>query len=80
MLPALRALQATGWVQLADDGRWHLSEAGRDRSLHLLAAIRAHEDDLLARLGYNDGALLKLQLQKFIASTNPGLPDLWQAA
>lgn len=80
VLPALQALQAGGWVQLADDNRWSLSADGRDRSLHLLAAIRAHEDDLLARLGYNDGALLKLQLQKFIASTNPGLPDLWQGS
>ncbi len=80
VLPVLQALQAVGWVQLADDSRWSLSADGRDRSLHLLAAIRAHEDDLLARLGYNDGALLKLQLQKFIASTNPGLPDLWQGS
>lgn len=78
VLPVLSALQAAGWVQLEDHGRWRLSAVGRDRSLHLLAAIRAHEDDLLARMGYNDGALLKLQLQKFIAGTNPGLPDLWQ--
>lgn len=67
-------------MQEADDDRWHLNAAGRDRALHLLAAIRAHGDDLLARVGYNDGALLKLQLQKFIAATDPGLPDLWQEA
>jgi len=80
VLPVLQALHALGWVQRADGNRWRLSADGRDRSLHLLAAIRAHEDDLLARLGYNDAALLKLQLQKFIASTNPGLPDLWQGS
>ena len=61
-------------------GRWCLTPSGRDRSLHLLAAAKAHEGDLLSRWSYDEGALLKLQLQKFIAATNPGLTDLWHEA
>ena len=30
--------------------------------------------------GYADGAVLKTLLQKFIRSTDPGLPDLWTDA
>ena len=56
-----------------------MSDSGRDRSLHLLGAAKAREGDLLARIGYEDGALLKSLLQQFITATNPGLPDLWQA-
>mgnify|MGYP000647422201 CR=1 FL=1 len=43
-------------------------------------AAKAHEGDLLSRWSYDEGALLKLQLQKFIAATNPGLTDLWHEA
>lgn len=75
--PLLQAMQTSDWVHLDAAGHWRLTDSGRDRSLHLLAAAKAHEGDLLARFGYNEGALLKLQLQKFIAATNPGLSDLW---
>lgn len=78
--PVLQDLQALGWVARIDADtlpNYRLTATGRDRSLHLLAAAKAHEGDLLERFGYDDGALFKLQLQKFIAATNPGLPDLW---
>jgi 3-hydroxy-9,10-secoandrosta-1,3,5(10)-triene-9,17-dione monooxygenase reductase component len=82
--PLLRSLQQpapSGWVTCDDAGdtaHYRLSDSGRDRSLHLLAAAKAREGDLLARIGYEDGALLKSLLQQFITATNPGLPDLWQ--
>ena len=79
--PVLQGLQSLGWVSRNEGDsnapNYRLTDTGRDRSLHLLAAAKAHEGDLLERFGYDDGALLKLQLQKFIATTNPGLPDLW---
>jgi 3-hydroxy-9,10-secoandrosta-1,3,5(10)-triene-9,17-dione monooxygenase reductase component len=75
--PILETLRLGDWVQPDPTGHWWLTPSGRDRSLHLLAAAKAHEGELLARFGYDEGALLKLQLQKFIAATNPGLPDLW---
>ncbi|WP_238455854.1 flavin reductase [Azohydromonas lata] len=83
--PVLRSLRAQGWVTAtgsdpSSTARYTLTPDGRDRSLHLLAAAKAHEAELLARFGYDEGALLKLQLQKFIAATNPGLPDLWHDA
>lgn len=83
--PVLRSLvDAEGQAWVVTDGhagppRYRLSESGRDRSLHLLAAAKSIEGDLLARLGYEDGALLKTLLQQLIVATNPGLPDLWQA-
>lgn len=78
--PLLQGMQADGWVHADAQGRWCLTPSGRDRSLHLLAAAKAHEGDLLSRWSYDEGALLKLQLQKFIAATNPGLTDLWHEA
>ena len=78
--PLLQGMQADGWVHADAQGRWCLTPSGRDRSLHLLAAAKAREGDLLSRWSYDEGALLKLQLQKFIAATNPGLTDLWHEA
>jgi 3-hydroxy-9,10-secoandrosta-1,3,5(10)-triene-9,17-dione monooxygenase reductase component len=84
--PLLRSLMhddASGWVTVDDTEPtplYRLSETGRDRSLHLLAAAKSIEGDLLSRIGYEDGALLKVLLHRFIVATNPGLPDLWQPA
>ncbi len=79
LLPLLQTMQVKGWVHQEVGGAWHLTDNGRDRSLHLLASAKAHEVDLLSRWSCDEGTLLKLQLQKFIAATNPGLPDLWSA-
>ncbi|GAB3629292.1 nitrilotriacetate monooxygenase [Pandoraea terrae] len=81
--PVLESLRAGGWLHSeADDAagqgaRFFLTPSGRDRALHLVAASKSLEADALARFGYADGAVLKSLLQKFIASTDPGLPDLW---
>ena len=78
--PLLQGLLREGWVvaDAAGDPVYRLTAQGRDRSLHLLAAAKAREVDLLARMGYEDGALLKSMLHRFIVTTDPGLPDLWQ--
>jgi 3-hydroxy-9,10-secoandrosta-1,3,5(10)-triene-9,17-dione monooxygenase reductase component len=78
--PLLTRLHSGGWVHADTQGLWNLTPTGRDRSLHLLAAAKAHEVDLLSRWSYDEGTLLKLQLQKFVAATNPGFPDLWHEA
>lgn len=82
--PVLASLiEGDGWVAVDDaegEALYRLTGRGRDRSLHLLAAAKSIEGELLGRLGYEDGALLKVLLHQFIVATNPGLPDLWQAA
>ena len=82
--PIMESLVAEGWLgRERHDGApstYWLTESGRSRSLYLIAACKALEADALARLGYADGAVLKTLLQKFIRSTDPGLPDLWTEA
>ncbi|CAM3601479.1 flavin reductase family protein [Polaromonas hydrogenivorans] len=80
--PILQSLLPTGWlaVEGVDEqgiAIYCLTTSGRDRSLHLLAAAKSIEVDMIARIGYADGALLKTLLHKFIHQTDPGLPDLW---
>lgn len=70
--PILQKLVLSGWVQvLGDEGQgaaaFRLTDSGRDRALHLLAAAKAIEVDLFGRLGYADGATLKILLRKFMA-------------
>lgn len=81
--PILYALLAQGWIAIAGSAGgpplYRLSESGRMRSVHLLAAAKSRESDLLARMEGDDGLLLKALLRKFITSTNPGLADLWPA-
>lgn len=81
--PLLRSLETAGWVAAGPRGDaaepvYRLTADGRDRSLHLLAAAKARELDLLARMSGDDGALLKTLLHRFIVATDPGLPDLWR--
>ena len=79
--PVLDGLAASGWLERRAPTNgpavFLLSDEGRNRSLHLLAAAKSMEADALGRIGYADGAVLKTLLQKFITQTNPGLPDLW---
>ena len=82
--PIMQSLVADGWlareVHPHAASTYRLTESGRSRSLYLLAACKALESDALGQLGYADGAVLKTLLQKFIRSTDPGLPDLWTDA
>lgn len=56
-----------------------LSPAGSDAILHVLAAAKAVEADLVGRMGEMESAALRNLLKQAIAATDPGLPKLWQA-
>jgi 3-hydroxy-9,10-secoandrosta-1,3,5(10)-triene-9,17-dione monooxygenase reductase component len=76
----LRALCDRGLlrrIEAAD--AYQLSEAGRDAILHVLAAAKAVEADLVDRIGELEAAALRNLLKQAIVATDPGLPKLWQA-
>ena len=52
-------------------------EAYADQSRAQLA--KAVEEDMAAKLGAGDAMALKLLLKRLIASSDPGMPDLWSA-
>jgi 3-hydroxy-9,10-secoandrosta-1,3,5(10)-triene-9,17-dione monooxygenase reductase component len=54
-----------------------LTEAGRDVAVRILAAAKATESHLLARLGHHEAVALKNLLRQLIQVTDPGLPDMW---
>ena len=56
-----------------------LSAAGSDAILHVLAAAKAVEADLVDRMGEMESAALRNLLKQAILATDPGLPKLWQA-
>ena len=56
-----------------------LSPAGSDAILHVLAAAKAVEADLVGRMGEMESAALRNLLKQAILATDPGLPKLWQA-
>lgn len=57
----------------------HLSEKGRNTTLHIIAAAKALESDMMARLGEWDAVALKNLLKQFILHTDPGLAHPWTA-
>lgn len=57
--------------------RYVLTTTGRKASLRQIALAKAVEEDLAAKLGPGDTMALKLLLKRLIASSDPGLPDLW---
>lgn len=78
--PVLAELRQRGLLRPADgagDLRWFLSDEGRRRTLHLIAAAKAIESEVLATLGEWDAVALKNLLKQLVLSTDPGLPDLW---
>ena len=56
-----------------------LSLEGSDAILHVLAAAKALEADLVGRMGEMESAALRNLLKQAILATDPGLPKLWQA-
>lgn len=56
---------------------YRLTADGREVSLHQIAAAKAVEEELTARLGESDAQALKLLLKRLITDSDPGLPDLW---
>nr|WP_298380377.1 flavin reductase family protein [uncultured Halomonas sp.] len=76
----LNTLEAEGCIVSEVEGgvtRYRLTGEGRDISLHQIAAAKAVEEDLLAKLGPGDTLALKLLLKRLINDSDPGLPDLW---
>jgi len=82
-LPLLQRLQRRGLLQAEGDAaepRWFLSDYGRSTTLHLIAAAKAIESEVLATLGDWDAVALKNLLKQLVHNTDPGLPDLWAAS
>ena len=52
---------------------------GSDAILHVLAAAKAVEADLVNRMGEMESAALRNLLKQAILATDPGLPKLWQS-
>lgn len=79
---ALRALVDRGLLQRgpSPDGRYSLTDSGRDAILHVLAAAKSVEASLLDRLGEAEMVALRNLLKRAILATDPGLPKLWTAA
>jgi len=50
-----------------------LTPAGRDLALHLTAAVKAFESDLLGRFGDWDAVVLKNLLKRLILQTKPAV-------
>ncbi|KAI5914071.1 flavin reductase family protein [Thauera sp. 2A1] len=57
--------------------RYVLTADGREASLRQIALAKAVEEDMASRLGPGDAMALKLLLKRLIASSDPGMPDLW---
>jgi 3-hydroxy-9,10-secoandrosta-1,3,5(10)-triene-9,17-dione monooxygenase reductase component len=54
-----------------------LTPRGLDATLHVIAAAKAIEADLLGRIGYGNGLALKQLLQQVCRALGGRLPDLW---
>ncbi len=78
---ALRSLCARGLLlsDAAADPGYRLSEGGRDAILHVLAAAKAMEADVVGRIGEMEAVSLRNLLKRLIGATDPGLPKLWTA-
>ncbi|MGE8321406.1 MAG: flavin reductase [Comamonas sp.] len=78
---ALQSLIRKGWVQECPQQpeSLQLTPQGNEAILHVLAAAKAVESDLIGSLGEMEAATLRNLLKKSIAATDPGLPKLWQA-
>jgi 3-hydroxy-9,10-secoandrosta-1,3,5(10)-triene-9,17-dione monooxygenase reductase component len=56
---------------------FELSAQGRDDILHVMAAAKAREAELLDQVGPLEAASLRNLLKRLIAASDPGLPPLW---
>jgi 3-hydroxy-9,10-secoandrosta-1,3,5(10)-triene-9,17-dione monooxygenase reductase component len=57
-----------------------LTDEGRTLALHVLAAAKALESGVVAKIGQPQAAALKNLLRQLIQFTDPGLPDMWGRA
>ena len=75
----LQQLCDRGLLQKNEHAAYALTASGRDSILHVIAAAKAEEADVLERMGEAEAALLRNLLKQFIRATDPGLPKLWTA-
>ncbi|WP_027996461.1 flavin reductase [Simplicispira psychrophila] len=75
---SLQSLVQRGLLE-QEAGGLRLSAAGTDAILHVLAAAKSVEADLVDRMGEMESAALRNLLKQAILATDPGLPKLWQA-
>ena len=77
---SMSALESQRLVAIEQDEertRYVLTADGREASLRQIALAKAVEEDVAAKLGTGDTMALKLLLKRLIASSDPGMPDLW---
>ena len=75
----LQSLCKRGLLVQDSDLAYTLSPTGRDTILHVMAAAKSEEADVVAQLGEAETALLRNLLKRLIRVTDPGLPNLWTA-
>lgn len=78
---ALQSLIAKGLVEESPEQAQslQLTSLGNEAILHVLAAAKAVETDIVDSLGEMEAVTLRNLLKKTISATDPGLPKLWQA-
>jgi 3-hydroxy-9,10-secoandrosta-1,3,5(10)-triene-9,17-dione monooxygenase reductase component len=79
----LEVFRARGWVRTegeAPASRVWLTDSGREVVLHIHAASKSIEADLLERLAGGEALALKHLLRRFILQTDGGMPHPWQEA
>lgn len=74
---ALQRLVARDLVTADGQGRFRLSETGRQLIVVALAACKAVQEDLIDRVGAVEVASLRNLLKRVILATDPGLPKVW---
>ncbi|MEI6027377.1 MAG: flavin reductase [Betaproteobacteria bacterium] len=72
----LGRLSTRGLLSAGEAG-FDLSPQGRDDILHVMAAAKAREAELLDQMGPLEAASLRNLLKRLIAVSDPGLPSLW---
>lgn len=76
-MSALESQRLVAIEQDEEQTRYVLTADGREASLRQIALAKAVEEDVAAKLGTGDTMALKLLLKRLIASSDPGMPDLW---
>lgn len=69
----IRSLVERGWLRVEGEGGTsilYITDQGKDAALHVFAAVKATEFDLLDNLGYWETVSLKNLLQQFILRTS----------
>jgi 3-hydroxy-9,10-secoandrosta-1,3,5(10)-triene-9,17-dione monooxygenase reductase component len=76
----VQSLCARGLLRTKDgagNAPCYLTPFGRDTTLHLIAAAKSYEADILSRVGDWDAVALKNLLKQLVIQTDLGLPQVW---